>query len=66
MFWSTGSGEAVLVMLTSDCAGLATIVDALAVLFAEFGSPTVLAAFTVLVIEVPDAVAALRSQPEGS
>src|SRR5664279_19714 len=44
-------------MLTSDCVGLATAVLAVAVLFAELGSPTVLLTTGEFVMVVPEGVA---------
>ena len=57
MPWFTGSGEAVLTMLTSACVGEATSVVSVAVLLAAFGSETLLAMFAVFVMVVPGGVA---------
>jgi len=52
-------------MLTSACVGEATSVVTVAVLFAVFGSLTVLAMFGELVIVVPDAVPAVTLTTNG-
>jgi len=61
----TGSGEALFVMLTLDCVGEATTVMAVAVLFAVFGSETVLVMFGELVIVVPGVVPELTLTTSG-
>ena len=63
--WFTGSGEAVLMMLTSACVGEATNVVSVAVLFALFGSETELAMFGELVMVVPEGVAAFTLTTSG-
>ena len=55
--WFTGSGEAVLTMLTSACVGPATSVLTVTLLFAVFGSETELETLGVLVTVVPAVVA---------
>lgn len=56
MPWFTGSGDAVFVILTSACVGLATDTETVAVLFAELGSPTVLDTLGEFIMIVPGAV----------
>lgn len=63
--WLTGSGEAVLVMLTLDCVGKPTTVEAVAELFERFGSPTVLETEGVAEMTVPEATPAFTLTRRG-
>jgi hypothetical protein len=66
--WFTGSGEAVLTMLTSACVGVATMELLLAVLLAQLGSCVAehgMFTFAVLVIVVPEAVPAFTFTTSG-